>query len=241
MRLSELQRTLVRAAYEAYFRQPTAAQRDKAKKYLRDGTTFATTALISVRYLLGPTVVSYEPETVWLETDASPLNRDKLMAAMALGTTPSYYWDYRVFGATTHALNDERVVPEYVPKCTPEQMAWSVFEAELLYAMLDNGESTPVFDEAIPAYVATCLHEEGYVVPPVGLSMAKEDLEKLIAPDAMALKSEVEDAWAKLPKDRVDPRSFGDSAVGVQMTRLADCWNYVYQRATRLREQLDAF
>lgn len=241
MRLSELQRTLVRAAYEAYFRQPNATQREKAKRFLQDSTTCATTVLVSAKYVLGPTFLSYEPETVWLETDASPLNRDKLMASMALGMTPSFYWDYRVFGATVHALNDEKVNVSYVPKCTPEQITWAVFEAELIFAMLDNGDTTPEFDQPVQSYIASCLFEEGYVTPPVGLSIVSDDMARLIAPDSLPLKTEVETAWAKLSKDTIDPRSFGDSALGAQMTRLADCWNYVYKRATRLKEQLDAF
>ena len=235
MTLSEQQRTAVKEAYAAYFKTPNNAQKAYAKEVMQDPTASATAVLIAARHLLGPTFLSYEPETIWLELDPCPNARDKLMAAMALDMTPSFYWDYRVFGATTHALNDEAVAPETVPNCTPEQMAWATFEAELLFAITDGESTRPEYDESIEAYVAVCLFEAGLAIPPVGLGFAKEELDKNISPDALSLKTETEKAWAALPKEKLELHKFDDNALGAQLKKLAATWTYVSDRTVALR------
>lgn len=239
MTLSELQRVLVRDAYAAYFRTPTAKQRQAAKEVMKDCEAPATAVLIAARHLLGPTFLSYEPETLWLELeDPCPANRDKLMAAIALAMTPSFYWDYRVFGATTHALNNELVSPETVPHCTPAQMAWAVFEAELLYALTDGESSSPEFDDCVTAYIATFLSEEGLVIPPSGLSFCSDVLKQRLSGEALKLHDETLKAWDALPKDKLDVSAFKDNALGAQLHKLTDVWIYVTSRAKSLRAGL---
>lgn len=238
MTLSELQRTLVKEAYAAYFRSPTNAQKAYAKEVMQDCAAPATVVLIAARHLLGPTFLSYEPETLWLELDPCPSNRDKLMAGIALAMTPSFYWDYRVFGATTHALNDEMVSPEEVPMCTPEQMAWAAFEAELLFALTDGESTRPEYDPSVEAYVAMSLFYEGLVVPPVGLGFAAEELTAKVVPDALTLQKETEAAWAALPKEKLEQKKFEDSALGAQLGKLATSWSYVESKTKDLRSRL---
>jgi hypothetical protein len=238
MTLSELQRTLVKEAYAAYFRQPTNAQKAYAKEVMKDCAAPATAVLIAARHLLGPTFLSYEPETLWLELDPCSNNRDKLMAGIALAMTPSFYWDYRVFGATTHALNDEMVSPEEVPMCSPEQMAWAAFEAELLFALTDGESTRPEYDPTVEAYVAMSLFYEGLVIPPAGLGFAAAELTAKVVPDALNLQKETETAWAALPKESLEQKKFEDSALGAQLMKLATSWCYVAAKAKDLRERL---
>ena len=239
MTLSDTMRTAVTEAYAAYFRTPTSAQKSYAKEILKDPVAPATAVLIAARHLLGPTFTAYEPETLWLElSNICPINRDKLMAGIALAMTPSFYWDYRVFGATVHALNDEMVVPEIVPRCTAPQMTWGVFEAELLFALTDGESTRPEFDESLEAYVAVSLLEEGCVVPPVGLSFCYEELKRKISPDSQILREETEKAWAELPKEKLDPSKFKDDALGAQLLKLTDSWLYAAEKTAQLRSYL---
>lgn len=239
--LSDAQRMLVKEAYAAYLMTPTASSKKKAEKILADCTSSATAVMVATRHLLGPTFTAYEPESIWLQTDMCAINKDKLMAGVALDVMPSFYWDYRVFGATTHALNDEAVNPDYVPLCSSEQMAWSVFEAELLFALNDGEGTRPDYDQAVQNYMAACLFDEGFIVPPVGLNDTADELELMVSPEANALRQKISEAWAKLPKDNLSSVKFEDNALGAQLTRLADCWRYVTARTDMVRQQLREF
>lgn len=239
MNLSELQRTLAKEAYAAFFRTPTNAQKAHARTVMQDCEAAATAVFIAARHLLGPTFISYEPETLWLELDPCHSNRDKLSAAIALAMTPSFYWDYRVFGATVHALNDEMVSPEAVPHCSPAAMAWATFEAELLFALSDGESTRPEFDETIEAYVAVCLFDEGLTLPPTGLSFAAEELGRKVSADALNLKKETAAAWAALPKEKLEQKKFENSPLGAQLEKLATSWVYVQERTKLLRSHLE--
>lgn len=238
MTLSEQQRTAVKEAYAAFFRNPTNAQKANAKALMQDPEASATAVFVAARYLLGPTFEAYEPETLWQELDPCMSNRDKLMAAIALAMTPSFYWDYRVFGATVHALNNEMVRPEEVPHCDAGPMAWASFEAELLFALTDGESTRPVYDPSVEAYVAVALFDEGFVTPPSGLSFAAEELKAKISPDSQVLRREVEKTWAALPKENLGQKKFEDSALGAQLSKLADSWLYVEEKTKRLRSEL---
>lgn len=236
--LSDAQRMLVKEAYAAYLKVPTASSKKKAEAILADCNSSGTAVMVAARHLLGPTFTSYEPESIWLQTDMCAINKDKLMAGVALDVMPSFYWDYRVFGATTHALNDEAVNPDYVPLCSSEQMAWAVFEAELIFALNDGEGTRPDYDQSVQNYMAACLFDEGFVVPPVGLGDTADELERMISEDAQLLRQKTSEAWAKLPKDNLSSVKFEDNALGAQLTRLADCWRYVSARTELAREQL---
>lgn len=235
--LSDIQRTVVREVYAAFFKPPTLAQKAWAKKVMLDPEAPATVVFIAARYLLGEGFTAYEPDTLWRELDPCLINRDKLMAAIALALTPSFYWDYRVFGATTHALNHERAAPEDVPHCTPAQMAWAAFEAELLFALSDGDSTRPDFDPCVEAYVGVSLFDEGFVHAPVGLGFAADELKNLVKRDSLPFAEEVTRAWAALPKDNI-PEKFENTALGVQLFRLTSVWQYVLAQTQHLRRAL---
>jgi hypothetical protein len=240
MTLSDLQRTVVKEAYAAYFKAPSNAQKAHAKTVMQDPQATATSVLIAAHYLLGPTFLAYEPETLWLELDPCLANRDKLMAAIALAMTPSFYWDYRVFGATAHAFTNEMVIPESVPKCDAGQMAWACFEAELIYALTDTGNSVPEFDPCIEAYVAVSLWDEGFATTPSGLGFANEELQAKVSKEALTLKDETEKAWAALHKEKLEHHRFEDSPLGAQLAKLATSWVHVAGKTSQLRSQITA-
>jgi len=236
--LSDLQRLVVKEAYAAFFKRPNETQKQSARAVLQDPEAAATSVLIAAQHLLGPTFLTYEPETLWIELDICPINKDKLMAGIALAMTPSFYWDYRVFGATTHALNNEMVTPEAVPHCSPAQMAWAAFEAELLFALTDGESTRPQYDDPVAAYVAVNLFEEGRITPPVGLGFSAEELTSKVSPDSLNLKKETEDAWAALPKDALEKKKFENTPQGTQLQHLAATWVYVEAKTKVLRAEL---
>ena len=241
MTLSELQHLAVKEAFAAYYSSSTQLKKDVARSILQDAAAPATAVLVAARQLLGPMFLAYEPETLWLELDPCHSARDKLMAAIALAMTPSFYWDYRVFGATTHALNDEIVLPADVPRCTAEQMVWAAFEAELLLALTEseNENTQPVYDDSVKAYVAVTLFTEGRVLPPTGLVFADEELQRLLSPEALVLRKEIKEAWEARPKGTsLETMSRETSPVGIQIQHLAATWAYVEARTERLRASL---
>lgn len=239
MTLSDLQRLTVKEAYAAYFKEPTQAQKAYAKEVMQDCEAPATAVFVAARHLLGPNFISYEPETLWMELDPCLANRDKLMAAIALAMTPSLYWDYRVLGATAHAFTNEVVTPEVIPHCTAAQLAWTAFEAELLFALSDGESTRPEFDDCVQAYIAVCLFEEGFAVPPVGLGFTADELEQKISADSQNLRKETALAWAALPKEKLEHHKFDDSPLGAQLSKLATTWLFVEAKTKQLRVALE--
>lgn len=241
MTLSEIQRLLVKEAHASFFKIPTKATKAAAKEVMADCDASATAVFVAARHILGPTFTAWEPESIWVELDPCHSNRDKLMAAISLATMPAFYWDYRVFGATTHAVNNETVFPEHLPKCTAAQMAWAAFEAELLFALSDDSSTQPEFDESVEAYVAVSLFDEGFVLPPVGLGFCEEELTKRLPAETSTLRTKLKAAWGELAKDKLDIASFDDDSQGAQLLKLTDAWLYVLERAKLLRKELQAF
>lgn len=239
--LAQQQRLAVKEAYAAFFKESTQASKAHAKSVIADPESAATALFIAAKHLLGAGFVTYEPDTLWLELDPPTPNRDKLMAGIALAMTPSFYWDYRVFGATTHAFTDDPVQPTDVPRCTPGAMAWTAFEAELLFALSDGESTVPDHDPCVDAYVATVLFDEGFVLPPVGLGFCVEELKSYLPKEALVLRSEVESAWSAFPKEKIDSSKFEDNPLGAQLRKLAEAWLYVAERTKLLRNQLEKF
>jgi hypothetical protein len=236
MSITEKVKAAVTKAYQAWQGVSSSFQPHRG---LFEEDTSATVLMCAAKRRLGPEFLAYEPETLWLELDPTPLNRDKLMAGIALATYPSFYWDYSVFGHTVLALNDEAVFPESLPKPTLEQLVWGVFEAELILALTEDGPITPEFGDDIAAYVAACLHAQGVIYTPENLRFAQPYLDKLISKEAKELQAKVKDLWAPLASrtafEDVTPE---DDAAGVQLTHLVRAQLYFVKRADALTSAL---
>ena len=215
---------LISRAYRAW--QSPDSFKDP-KKAIADPATPALALMVAARKLLGPGWLAWEPETLWLELDLLEMNRDKLGAAIALATLPSFWWDWRVFGQTCLALNDMAVFPEQLPKPSLEQMSWGVFEAELILALSEDGPIKPVFDDGVLAYIAVCAHDQGVVRLCENLQDAQPHLDKLLSPAGKELASQVKKLWQ--PHADVE-----DNAVGVQLAHLSRAQLYQVKRAETL-------
>ena len=97
----------------------------------------ATAIFEAAKRLLGPGFLAWEPDSIWLELadhdiDMDQTNRDKLMAASTLIQTGGFYWDAAAFENIAVAFNDLPIAPDAIQEASPAQVAWAVFEAELL-------------------------------------------------------------------------------------------------------------
>jgi hypothetical protein len=201
------------------------------KSLFSDPNVSAVELFIAASRHLGSDFVNFEPETLWLALDVAPVNRDKLLAAVNLATHPSFFWDFRVLGNTALAFGDHAVQVDVTPRPQAQDMAWATFEAELLNA-LSTEPAEPEFDDEALAYIATVLHEEGFVKAPDLLEEAQSDLDKMTSPEGLVLKGEVEKSWSD-GSIRVE-----NDALGVQVARLSEVRLYLVNRANHLTEQL---
>ncbi len=202
---------------------------DKARALLMDVETPAAILYPAARAFYGPMMAAYEPDTLWSTLDMPEGNRDKLMAAMALQTYPSFYWDFRVFGHTCLAFADQAVHTELTPQPLPEHIVAGVYEAQLLFQI--DTDAQPEFDDDVAAYVAACLAHEGLVYAPPLLDFAEEHLSKLISPEGRELAVEV-----KKMAGEEHPKADMESALGVQLARYLQLGAYLEARTKRIRQ-----
>lgn len=206
-----------------------AAPLDKARTLLMDASAPAAAVYAAARAFYGPMFASYEPDTLWTTLDVPEGNRDKLMAAMALQTFPSFYWDLRVFGHTCLAFADQAVHTELTPQPMPEHVVAGVYEAQLLFQL--DTDTVPEFDDDVAAYVAACLAHEGLVYAPPMLSFAAEHLERLLSPEGRELAVEVKKKASEEHTNADD-----SSALGVQLARYLQMGAYLEARVRRIAQ-----
>lgn len=241
MLLAPRLKQLVMTAAAAYSRASTPALRAASKAVMADCEAAATTVLVAARHLLGPEFLGWEPESLWIELAPCEANKDKLLAAISLDLNPCFYWDARVFAATIQAFNNTVVHHDTVPHLSAAFLAWGVYEAELIFALLDGAGTLPEFMEESAGFTAASLLHEGVVVPPEGTGFCEEALLGLLNPEAKQLHDRVKEAWREQAKNALDEAAFEDSAFGVQMARQADVYLYLVNRADSLLKALSYF
>jgi hypothetical protein len=219
---------LVHAASTAFDRPTTEELKRASREVMKDPVAPAVSLMVAAKHLLGNGFTIWEPETLWKELDPPVVNRGKLAAAIALDLMPSFYWDYRVFGNTCLALNDEITLPDQIPQPMPWQMAWGIFEAELIFALTTKEAITPTFDDEPTAYCGLHLFEMGWVCTPENMAFCEEELLKHLSDEARQLH--------EIVKKRTTSSS--DEAAKIQLARLEDCSLYVVNRSTAVAEYL---
>jgi hypothetical protein len=207
----------------------SAMPAEKARALLLDTTTPALVLHQAALAFYGPTVASYEPDTLWTMLDVPEINRDKLQAALTLQVSPSFYWDIRVFGATCCAFNDQPVHTELTAELMPEHLAYGIIEAQLLFQL--DTDTEPEFDDEVAAYVAACLAHAGLVYTPPLFRFAKEHLERLLSPDGRKLGVEM-----KKIAGEEHPEVDKGSALGVQLARYEQIIAYIDTRRRAMAE-----
>lgn len=185
--------------------------------------------------------VAHEPESIWIElqhqdVDVPVGNRSKLMACVALLLVPSFYWDAIVFEKTALAFAGVPGNPEILEEATPAQLASAVAEAA---AVIRDARNTSWEFESEPrAYAGVVLHRAGFVLAPAGLDFAQRALSRENGPEAEDLLGQVRKRWAGVSTDHLEQLSLGETAVDVQIARLAAVALRVRERAERARRDL---
>ena len=225
----------------------TASAGAVSKEFLLQAVQSTAVGLFTAaKRIYGSELLEWEPETLWMTMskdgiDLPESERNKLQAAIALELNPAFYWDNLAFQRTVHALNGELFDPDSLLECHPAHMCWAVYEAGVLRGLDTTGAQIPDFDGDVQQYAAVCLFRSGMVTAPEPLSdFCEENLENLfpVGSSAPELKKEVKVAWAKLDKDALANTEFDESALGVQLAKLAACYLYVKRQADLMSSEL---
>ena len=153
---------------------------------LQDPEAPATACFEAVQNLLGKACLAWEPESIWLtlererSIDVPPVNRAKILAANTLVLVPAFWWELHAFMHTISAFNGHITDSREVFEATPGELAWGVFEAELLFQQSSDIKAQPEFDREPTLYVAHVLHNEGFSQAPVLLDFAQPALDALV-------------------------------------------------------------
>lgn len=232
MNLADALRSCSEAARESY--RSGVATSDKS--LFEKPEASASELFIAARRHLGPDFVNFEPETLWETFNVEAVNRDQLLAAINVATMASFWWDFRVFGNSSLAFGDHAVNPDAIPRPEAKDMAWAVFEAEMLNGLSDEPAETELGEEVV-AYIATVLHEEGFVVAPDLLEEVQETLDRMTSPEGLELKDAILRQWDDLQTQDLERWSPSNDAIGVQLARLAEVRLYLVKRAQHLTER----
>jgi hypothetical protein len=206
----------------------------KSKKILEDEDAPAGILLLAMKNVLGPAALAWEPDTLWIELedrtglDVPRENRDKLLAAITLLEMPAFYWEVNTFQNTVMSFNHTRSSPDKIQEATAAELAWAVYEAEIV--LHEHQQWEPEFDYEPRLYVAACLHRSGMLLAPKLLQFAQDELDNENKDGAKVTKEQVAKAWDKLSKSNLESQKFPETPLGVQLAKLAAVDVYVKDR-----------
>lgn len=239
VKLAEESIPLVRSA-PSFIPVPLKEERkDAAKSILLDSAAVATAVHRAAEMLLGNQIRNWEPESIWLGLrdhglDISVTNRDKIMAVNTLLVVPAFYWESNAFEDTCLAFNNQIVIPDALQEASPAQLAWGIYEVELL---MQADSKDPEFDYEPAKYTAVSLHREGFLLAPELLVFAQKELDRLTRGNEDLIPT-VKERWEKLDKDKLDTVEFQETPVDVQLAKLAAVHMYVDERAKQYQQDL---
>jgi hypothetical protein len=213
------------------------------RKILEDADSSAVGCFLAIREALGEGCRAWEPESLWLTLDrrkinVPALNRDKILAAHTITMIPAFWWEVNCFQNTVMAFNNVLSNPGALQEATPGQLAWGVFEAEMIYTYADFDE-TPEFDREPALYTGACLHRAGYILAPDLLHFAQDALDGFNKGKTSSLEvSEVRRAWKQLNGKTLKQDWKDDDPLDVQLSRLASVSLYIEDRAQRYKDDV---
>jgi hypothetical protein len=218
---------------------------------LRNPDAAVSAAWKALVHLFGPEVQDWEPDTLHIELrrrGVTPTTElmGKLLAAQTVVTTREWCSNYEVLFAIALACDGVPVEAGFPQHPTPEQLAWAVNECSALSGLklvdLENHGFDP--DEIDPA-VACVLIDDGWHVAPKELSFVDDVMERMTFvddgeatyPEIVALR-DAASSMSLVDLDRA-ARDAGETAAGVQLTRLLDLRRYIEGRETARAAQYD--
>jgi hypothetical protein len=183
--------------------------------------------------------LAWEPESVWIELSRQGIDvpieaRDRLMAAMTLRLVPAFYWDAIILANTATAFDGRPAHVEILEEASPGALAWAMVEAEWIRRIYGLQELVPEHEPI--AYVAVVLDRAGLVLAPSQLSFAQDALDTRL-PQSGLLK-DVRHRWAGIDKAGFDRLALEETAVDVQIARLASIEAHVRSRRAAAEAEL---
>lgn len=209
-----------------------------AQELLGSKSTSAVALCRAAEIILGDHI-EWEPETIWVELSRQGVEvpveaRDRLMAAIALRLVPAFYWDALVLANTAAAFDGRPAHVEIVEEASPAMLAWAMVEAGWIRHKYDLQVLVPEH-EAI-AYTAIILDRAGFVLAPSQLAFA-QDLLDARRPKS-GLLEDVRRRWSGVDKEGLYKLSLEETAVDVQIARLATVEGHVRSRRVAAEAEL---
>jgi len=201
---------------------------------LEDQTSFVSEVLYSALRLLGSSMITWEPESLWAtferehHTQLSDLNKSKLLAGLALYTTKMFCWEVNTFENAVLLCNNTQDNPDVLQEAYPHQIAWGVIEAR---EIMKAGNQHFELDREPISYTAVVLHRDGFLLAPKDLEFAAEALRSLNRGNQDAVWK-VREA---LGRGEADSK---DELIGLQLARLLSVGRYVRERRDLYKRRL---
>lgn len=145
---------------------PKAVQR----ALLLSEESFATPLLLMVMDQYGPEALQWSPETIRMELEQDfhlklpKATLDKIMAAISIVTTNTFYKDVTRFIELCNILSGDDFQPDEFEPADAEEMLIAITEALLLWPPDDDPEDTE-FSPEIREYIRQVLGQQGILKP----------------------------------------------------------------------------
>ncbi len=155
---------------------PPTPPRAQPREMVTGDGTFGTTMLVWVLDQYGVEALGWHPDTLRMElrddlrVEPSRANMDRLMAAIAVLTTDSFFVDPARFVALCNVLSGDEFDPTEFDVADVSECAWGVTEALLLRPPEEDNPEP--FSDEVRYYVGAVLPEEGFVTAPDVLGIA---------------------------------------------------------------------
>jgi len=194
-------------------------QRNHIRQVLLDRETYATVLLHIAIDTFGTELFEWTRDTVASEFMQEyglimpTTNLDKIMAAIGIITTDSFFKSIYHFIQYCNVLCGDVFDPYEFDPATVAEMAWGITEALILYP---PDEDEPFTDD-IRYYIGMRLKYEGFVRPPNILRIALFDGDMS---DALAEYGDDPDFQAKVRAERQDRGALIDNAVKENVQKL---------------------
>lgn len=203
---------------------------------IKNPDSFTTVLMKAMKNELGDFIL-WEPESIWLEAhnrslDIPEINKNKIMAALALELVPAFYWDARVYEATALCLNNVIPHTDILNEVSPDHLAWAVTEV----SKLPISGNSMVLDSEPVAYTAVVLHRAGFVLAPKELAFCQEALDRINRDTT--LKTDTQKTWEEIQETDLKERKFDETPKDAQLAKLAAVTLYMREQHKKYNEQL---
>lgn len=216
---------------------------EAAQRYLKNDKTSPFGLYFSLVQLFhANSFLVWEPESIWFELlrehqiDLPLVNRDKVSALITAIHNDAFHWDALIFENSAKAFNDEISTPDTVQEASPAELSWAVFLFEILAR--HTGRENP-YDYEPTKYAALSMHRGGLLLAPELLVFAQEELDKFNQ-QGKTVAQAVSDTWATVNKEKLEELSLAETAVDIQLGKLAAIHLYVGSQAEALHREIAA-